>query len=276
MTSRAHRSARHGRRTRRAVRIPVIAGAVATVAALGAAWAGTQALQSPASSASASSAAASSAGTKSEALAEGELPPGTVVVPPADAASASAEPSASSASASPAPGQSAPSAGPAPAGSKSAAAGRGATGATPAAKPKQAAPAPKTAAKAFAPGYDSSADGQQALDAALRAAAADGKQVLLDFGANWCGNCKAADKVFGQTATNALLGDSYHLVKIDIGSQSSANFSILRKYSTGGGSYKMPVLIVLSPSGSVRTDTHQTGNPAMTADGLGAFLRQWS
>ncbi|MFG2712379.1 thioredoxin family protein [Streptomyces goshikiensis] len=266
MSSRAHRSARHGRRSRRGVRIPVIAGAVATVVALGAAWAGTQALRSPGTP-------TASSGASAEVRSESELAPGTVFVPPADPSSAPATPSASApAPASPAAARSSAGTSPSPAGSKPAAAA-----AAPAAKPKPAASTPKTTAKtAFTPGYDSAADGQQALDAALRAAAADGKQVLLDFGANWCGNCKAADKVFGQSATNVLLNDSYHLVKIDIGSQNSANFSILRKYSTGGGSYKMPVLIVLSPPGTVRTDTHQTGNPALTADGLGSFLRQWS
>lgn len=268
MSSRAHRSARHGRRSRRGLRIPVIAAAVATVAALGAAWAGTQALRSPGSTAASTTA---SAAASAEARSRTEPAPGTVFVPPADPSSAPATPSAS-APAPPAATQGSAGASPSPAGSKP-----GPAAAAPAAKPKPAASAPKTTAKAaFAPGYDSTADGRQALDAALRAAAADGKQVLLDFGANWCGNCKAADKVFGQPATNALLNDSYHLVKIDIGSQNSANFSILRKYSSGGGSYKMPVLIVLSPPGTVRTDTHQTGNPALTADGLGSFLRQWS
>ncbi|MBT1189982.1 DUF255 domain-containing protein [Streptomyces sp. CJ_13] len=268
MSSRAHRSARHGRRSRRGLRIPVIASAVATVAALGAAWAGTQALRSPGSTAASTTA---SAAASAEARSRTEPAPGTVFVPPADPPSAPATPSAS-APAPPAAPQGSAGASPSPAGSKP-----GPAAAAPAAKSKPAASAPKTTAKAaFAPGYDSAADGQQALDAALRAAAADGKQVLLDFGANWCGNCKAADKVFGQPATNALLNDSYHLVKIDIGSQNSANFSILRKYSSGGGSYKMPVLIVLSPPGTVRTDTHQTGNPALTADGLGSFLRQWS
>ncbi|MFD9267162.1 thioredoxin family protein [Streptomyces goshikiensis] len=268
MSSRAHRSARHGRRSRRGLRIPVIAAAVATVAALGAAWAGTQALRSPGSTAASTTA---SAAASAEARSRTEPAPGTVFVPPADPSSAPATPSAS-APAPPAATQGSAGVSPSPAGSKP-----GPAAAAPAAKPKPAASAPKTTAKAaFAPGYDSAADGQQALDAALRAAAADGKQVLLDFGANWCGNCKAADKVFGQPATNALLNDSYHLVKIDIGSQNSANFSILRKYSSGGGSYKMPVLIVLSPPGTVRTDTHQTGNPALTADGLGSFLRQWS
>ncbi|MER7123998.1 thioredoxin family protein [Streptomyces goshikiensis] len=270
MSSRAHRSARHGRRSRRGLRIPVIAAGVATVAALGAAWAGTQALRSPGSTAASASATASAS---VEAQSRTELAPGTVFVPPADPSSAPATPSASApAPAPPAEARGSAGASPSPAGSKP-----GPVAAAPAAKREPAASAPKTTAKAaFAPGYDSAADGQQALDAALRAAAADGKQVLLDFGANWCGNCKAADKVFGQPATNALLNDSYHLVKIDIGSQNSANFSILRKYSSGGGSYKMPVLIVLSPPGTVRTDTHQSGNPALTADGLGSFLRQWS
>ncbi|MFE3992056.1 thioredoxin family protein [Streptomyces goshikiensis] len=268
MSSRAHRSARHGRRSRRGLRIPAIAAGVATVAALGAAWAGTQVLRSPGSTAASASAAASV-----EARSRTELAPGTVFVPPADPSSAPATPSASGlAPAPPAAARGSAAESPSPAGSKP-----GPAAGAPAAKPKSAASAPKTTAKdAFAPGYDSAADGRQALDAALRAAAADGKQVLLDFGANWCGNCKAADKVFGQPATNTLLNDSYHLVKIDIGSQNSANFAILRKYSSGGGSYKMPVLIVLSPPGTVRTDTHQSGTPALTADGLGSFLRQWS
>ncbi|AWZ09803.1 thioredoxin family protein [Streptomyces sp. ICC4] len=114
------------------------------------------------------------------------------------------------------------------------------------------------------------------IDAALRTAKADGRMVLLDFGANWCGNCKAADKVFAQSPTASILGASYHLVKVDIGGNSSANSALLRKYSPSGGTYKMPVLVVVSPSGTVRTDTHVTGNPALTSDGINSFLRQWA
>lgn len=148
--------------------------------------------------------------------------------------------------------------------------------AKPAPKPSRTSTAPAPATRIPGPGYDSSADARKLIDAALRAAKADGRMVLLDFGANWCGNCKAADKVFAQPQTASILGASYHLVKVDIGGNSSANSALLSKYSPSGGTYKMPVLVVVSPSGTVRTDTHVTGNPALTSAGINSFLRQWA
>ncbi|WP_328296434.1 thioredoxin family protein [Streptomyces sp. NBC_00435] len=152
--------------------------------------------------------------------------------------------------------------------------GSGGSAKTPAKAPRtSAAPAP---AHVPGPGYDSSADAQKLIDAALRAAKSDGRMVLLDFGANWCGSCKAADKVFAQPRTSAVLGASYHLVKVDIGGDSSANDALLGKYSPSGGTYTMPVLVVVSPSGTPRTDTHVTGNPPLTPEGINSFLRKWA
>ncbi|MFE6839605.1 thioredoxin family protein [Streptomyces sp. NPDC057705] len=204
-------------------------------------------------------------------------PAGSAAPATAGQSAEAALPSASeSATASP---EASPTASASPSASASATASRAASGpASPArtsAKPARTSAEPEPA-RIPGPGYDSSADAQKQIEAALRAAKADGRAVLLDFGANWCGNCKAADKVFAQPQTAGILGASYHLVKIDIGGNSSANSALLRKYSPSGGTYTMPVLVVVSSSGTVRTDTHVTGNPSLTADGINSFLRKWA
>ncbi|MFC9582581.1 thioredoxin family protein [Streptomyces yangpuensis] len=233
-------------------RLPLVAAAVVA--------AGLTAACGP-SSEPAGSAAAATAGQSAQALSGAQSATPTAETSPTASASPSASVSA------PASASASPTASRAPSGSASSGGGS--------AKPARtsAAPAP---AKVPGPGYDSSADAQKQIDAALRAAKSDGRMVLLDFGANWCGNCKAADKVFAQSQTAGILGASYHLVKVDIGGNSSANSALLRKYSPSGGTYTMPVLVVVSPSGTVRTDTHVTGNPSLTADGINAFLRKWA
>ncbi|MFE2550197.1 thioredoxin family protein [Streptomyces sp. NPDC059355] len=230
----------------RGMRLPLVAAAVVAAGLTAACGPSTQPV---------GSAAPSSASPSAE-------PPATESATALPEASPTASASASaSASATPRPG------------SSPARAGSAATGT--AAKPSRTSSAAKPAAVP-GPGYDSSADAQKLVDAALRTAKAEGRTVLLDFGANWCGNCKAADKVFAQPQTSAILGNSYQLVKIDIGGNSSANSALLRKYSPSGGTYTMPVLVVVSPSGTVRTDTHVTGNPPLTAEGINSFLRQWA
>ncbi|MFJ1707016.1 thioredoxin family protein [Kitasatospora sp. NPDC088346] len=124
-------------------------------------------------------------------------------------------------------------------------------------------------------GYSPTADSPAAVDAALKQAKADGRNVLLDFGASWCGNCKALDKVLGDAKVQSALNSSYHFVQIDIGDHSTTNFNLLRKYDSQG-SYKMPVLIVVTPDGKVRTDTNTGALPALTASGFTGFLKQWA
>ncbi|MEU7070010.1 thioredoxin family protein [Streptomyces narbonensis] len=135
---------------------------------------------------------------------------------------------------------------------------------------------PVSGSSGFTSGYPTGADARGAVEAAVAAAKSDGKKVLIDFGANWCGNCKAADRVFATSGVGALLDASYHVVKVDIGSQDSSAFDLLRDYCTGEGAYKMPVLVVLDGNGKVVTETHSTGNPELTETGLGAFLRKWA
>ncbi|GAA1270393.1 hypothetical protein GCM10009665_68390 [Kitasatospora nipponensis] len=122
-------------------------------------------------------------------------------------------------------------------------------------------------------GYDASADAKAALAAAFQQAKADGRNVLLDFGASWCGNCKAVDGLYTNATVKPVLDAGFHVVKVDIGDQSATNFGILQTYDPKGP-YTMPVLIVVAPDGSVRADTHRSGLPQLTAGGFSAFLAQ--
>jgi thiol:disulfide interchange protein len=154
---------------------------------------------------------------------------------------------------------------------------------TPAAKPPTAKPssahATTSAAKptpGAAPtsfGYSRTANAQAQIDAARAAAKADGKEVLLDFGATWCGNCVAMDADFRTSQVQAVLAASYHLVQIDV--DVSANMSILAQYDNSGG-YGLPTLIVLSPTGTIRVDTNKSGNPGFDKASFLAFLKKWA
>ncbi|MGW6419639.1 thioredoxin family protein [Streptomyces sp. NPDC055055] len=199
---------------------------------------------------------------------------------PMEAATATASPTAAATSASPTSRPSPAASSPVarrPAATTKAAPRPARTTAAPApARPAPKKSAPVSGSSGFTSGYPTGADARGAVKAAVAAAKVDGRKVLIDFGANWCGNCKAADRVFATSGVGGLLDASYHVVKVDIGSQDSSAFDLLRDYCTGEGAYKMPVLVVLDGNGKVVTETHSTGNPELTEAGLGAFLRKWA
>ncbi|WP_370378166.1 thioredoxin family protein [Catenulispora sp. GAS73] len=120
-------------------------------------------------------------------------------------------------------------------------------------------------------GYSPTADAKAQIAAARAAAEADGREVLLDFGADWCGNCVAMDHDFHAPEVQAVLAASYHLVQIDV----DTNMSAISPYDDSS-SFGLPVLIVLSPSGSMRVDTNKTGNPSFDQSGFLAFLKKWA
>ncbi|WP_037605317.1 thioredoxin family protein [Streptacidiphilus rugosus] len=116
-----------------------------------------------------------------------------------------------------------------------------------------------------------SADAPQAVKAAFQQARADGRNVLLDFGSTTCFACRTVHALYSDPSIKAEINAHYHLVEIDIDS----NMSLLQKYDNSG-SYGLPVLLVVSPSGTIKVDTNKTGHPQLNKSGFLNWLTQWA
>jgi thiol:disulfide interchange protein len=94
--------------------------------------------------------------------------------------------------------------------------------------------------------YDETADATAQLDAALAEARRTGRHVLLEFGANWCADCRVLAGITGNPNVAPWFEANYVAVPIDIG-RGSKNIDIARRYNLTISA--VPTLLVLSPDG---------------------------
>lgn len=111
---------------------------------------------------------------------------------------------------------------------------------------------------------------------AILKATREHKRILLDFGGNWCGDCKVLDFYFHQPPNSELLARNFVLVDINIG-QYTHNLDLARKY--GIPIHKgVPALAVLTSHG--RLLYSQTGGQfenmsRVSPESVSAFLNRW-
>jgi len=77
-------------------------------------------------------------------------------------------------------------------------------------------------------GYDEQADARAEIDRA-RLIAADDRQVLVVFGANWCGDCRVLDTAMKQEPLKSLIDARFVVVKVDVG-RFNRNVDIAERY----------------------------------------------
>jgi thiol:disulfide interchange protein len=125
--------------------------------------------------------------------------------------------------------------------------------------------------------YDESADGSKQIADALALAGKDGKRVLLQFGANWCGWCH---KLHSLCATDkdiaARLKSDFVVVLIDVNKGHNSEVDAKYGHPTKFG---LPVLVILDADGKQLTTKDsgelEEGNHHSPAKVL-AFLDKWS
>jgi thioredoxin 1 len=114
------------------------------------------------------------------------------------------------------------------------------------------------------------------LKAALTKAARDHKRVILDFGGNWCGDCRALDKYFHQSPNAALLKKWFVLVDVNIG-RNDQNLDIAKKYEVPLEK-GVPALAVLDSHGGLlfsQKNGEFEAMRSMDANSVTKFLEQW-
>jgi thioredoxin 1 len=105
------------------------------------------------------------------------------------------------------------------------------------------------AANAPALPYDESANAQQDVQRALDSAAKTNRPVLVVFGANWCGDCRALDLALKAPTNAALMDKEFVVVKVDVG-KFDRNLDVVER--TGVTIKKgIPAAAVLSPQGKL-------------------------
>jgi thiol:disulfide interchange protein len=97
--------------------------------------------------------------------------------------------------------------------------------------------------------YDSNANPNADIAAALKQARAHKKRVILDFGGDWCGDCQVLDIYMNESPNAELLKKHFIVVHIDIGHMDH-NVDVAERYKVPIKK-GVPALAVLGSSGKL-------------------------
>jgi protein disulfide-isomerase len=126
------------------------------------------------------------------------------------------------------------------------------------------------------PIYDEKADARSDISAALAHAAQAKKNVVLIFGANWCGDCRALDAQMHNPELAALIAQNYEIVKVNIG-RFDKNSDLAQQYKVPI-KHGIPALAVLDSGGQLlyAMDQGQFADARhMSYESIKAFFEQW-
>jgi thiol-disulfide isomerase/thioredoxin len=125
--------------------------------------------------------------------------------------------------------------------------------------------------------YDEQADAHKDIAAALALAQGDKKNVILDFGGNWCGDCIALAKLFDDPMVRPFREANFHVVPIDVGRWDKNQD--LNKLYDNVIEKGVPAIVVLDPSGKVVASTKDATIEAagkFTAAQVLDYLKTWA
>jgi thiol-disulfide isomerase/thioredoxin len=119
-------------------------------------------------------------------------------------------------------------------------------------------------------------DARVDIDAGVAAAKRDGKHVLLDFGADWCPDCRVLDVVMKDPIAKPFVDANFHIVRIDVGRR-DRNGDLVEQYKATSGEW-IPALVALDATGTIigGTSTDVRFTRRTTPAELVELLQRWA
>jgi thioredoxin-related protein len=123
-----------------------------------------------------------------------------------------------------------------------------------------------TAAQAAVP--ETGATAADVMTATEHRAAAEHKNILLTFGASWCGNCRLFDKFLADPTIRPIIDKAFVLADLDTGEHASdtrhANIPGGEKIQNalGGKDAGYPYIVMLDPTGKLLAGSNRPANLA--------------
>jgi thiol:disulfide interchange protein len=124
--------------------------------------------------------------------------------------------------------------------------------------------------------YDEHADAHRQLAAAIAQASKTHKNIVLDFGANWCEDCHVLEAQMEKPELAGLIAKRYVVVKIDVG-RFDKNLDLAEKYHVPLKK-GVPALAVLDHRGRLLYSQEQgefEDARHLSYDSIRAFFERW-
>jgi thiol-disulfide isomerase/thioredoxin len=126
--------------------------------------------------------------------------------------------------------------------------------------------------------YDTKANADAQVDAAVARAKKDGKEVLIDLGGNWCADCRIMAGLMELPEMQSFLKAHYEIVSVDVG-RFNRNLQIPARYGITNRLEGVPAFLVATPDGKLLN----AGNVSaiqdarhMTPQALADWLAKWA
>jgi thiol-disulfide isomerase/thioredoxin len=110
--------------------------------------------------------------------------------------------------------------------------------------------------------YDENADAKAAVALALTRAVTDRKFVLIDFGGNWCPDCRVTAGVLAMKQVHPWIEKNFIVVPVDVG-RMNKNLDIAQTYNLK--IQAVPTIVILDGKGRMLN----AGNPDALKDARG-------